>query len=165
MKAASFTIAHQREDGAWHYSSHRDGYVNAVDNTHTGDNLEYLFLLRSSVAQFPHEDALKSGVDYYLNHFFLENGMPKFTDQLLYPVDIHSCAQSVITLASLARYEPRCREVAFRATDWILDNMRDPEGFFYYRLYDANSYDKSDFIGWGDAWMVKALALLIASTA
>jgi hypothetical protein len=165
MKATQFTVAHQREDGAWHYSSHLDGFINAVDNYHTGDNLEYLDAIRSSVPEFPFEQSMKKGLDYYLAHFFLESGFPKYTDELLLPVDIHSCAQSIITLATLSDYDERSASVARKVAGWTLDNMFHPEGHFYYRMYKAGSYDKSDYIGWGDAWMVKAFALLLANEA
>lgn len=165
LAAAEFTIVHQREDGAWHYSSHLDGFINAVDNYHTGDNLEYLLAIRSSVPDFPFEQSLKKGLDYYLAHFFLESGFPKYTDELLFPVDIHSCAQSIITLAALSFYDDRCASLAGKVACWTLDHMSDPEGYFYYRMYNAGSYDKSDYIGWGDAWMVKAFALLLTNQA
>ena len=162
LKASRFTVAHQREDGAWHYSSHLDGFVNAVDNYHTGDNLEYLNVIRSHVPDFPFEAAYQKGLTYYLEKFFLADGFPMYTDELKYPVDIHGCAQSIITLAALGTEDSRCRVLAFKVADWVLDTMADREGFFYYRLYDSGSYDRSDYIGWGDAWMVKALALLLA---
>ncbi len=163
IKAANFTISHQRMDGAWHYSSHLDGQVNAVDNYHTGDNLEYLYVIKENIPDFPFEGALKKGLDYYLSKFFLPTGLPKLTDQLIYPADIHSCAQAVITLARLSSYDKHCLPLAQKVTYWALENMRDSDGYFYYRLYDSGNYDKTDFIGWGDSWMVKALALLIAS--
>jgi hypothetical protein len=165
LKAARFTVAHQRPDVAWHYSSPLDGFVNAVDNYHTGDNLEYLAVIRASVGDFPFEESLRRGIDYYLSHFFLESGLPKFTDELEYPVDIHGCAQSIITLTTLSEFDHRCRPLLFKVTDWVLENMTAREGYFYYRMYGSGSYDRSDYIGWGDAWMVKALALLLALSA
>lgn len=159
MKGTDFTVSHQRPDGAWHYSSHLDGHVNAVDNTHTGDNLEYLHAMKTAVPDFPYTGALQRGLDYYLAHFFLEDGRPKFTDELVYPTDIHSCSQSAITLSLLAGFDERCAPQAESVIDWILHTMRDPKGYFYYRQYEGGRMDRHDFIGWGDSWMMKALAL------
>src|SRR5207253_2997270 len=36
LKICNFSVTEQRPDGAWHYSAKIDGFVNAVDNTHTG---------------------------------------------------------------------------------------------------------------------------------
>ncbi len=161
VKGMNFVMSHQREDGAWYYSSDIDGYVNAVDNTHTGDNLEYLQIISENLDDFMYRDKFNLGIEYYANNFFLETGMPKYTDKSIYPVDIHTCSQSVITLSLLAKNNSVYLDLAKKVNDWIIRNMFDHRGYFYYRLYQKNNYDKNDFIGWGDAWMIKALACLL----
>jgi hypothetical protein len=96
---------------------------------------------------------------YWLGNFFLEDGTPKYYDHETYPVDIHSAAVAISALAELDQID-----VAFRVTDWTIRNMRDVDGFFYYRV-GRILVDETPHMRWGQAWMAYALARLVESTA
>jgi len=159
----NFSIAEQRPDGAWHYSARVDCFLNAVDNTHTGDNLEYLAIIREALApDFPYETEFRKGIDYYLTHFLSPEGMPYYTDTEAYPAESHSACQMLITLAALAHIDNRARPMADRLLSWIMRYlMNRQQNRMYYRLYETGRTDTSYSISWGDAWLAKALAMLI----
>jgi rhamnogalacturonyl hydrolase YesR len=163
LKICNFSIAEQRPDGAWHYSAAVDGFVNAVDNTHTGDNLEYLTIIRRALGErFPYEEAYRKGIDYYLERFMSADGMPYYTDTEIYPVESHPACQMLITLAWLADIDNRAMPMAHRLVDWITANMMNgKKDRMFYRIYDSGRVDRSYSISWGDAWLVKGLGLLL----
>ena len=163
LKVCNFSVAEQRPDGAWHYSAAVDGFVNAVDNTHTGDNLEYLTIIRRVLGErFPYEEAYRKGIDYYLTNFMSEDGMPYYTDTEHYPVESHPACQMLITLACLSNIDKRAMPLAHRLACWITENMMNKEKTrMVYRIYDSGRVDRSYSISWGDAWLVKGLGLLL----
>ncbi|MEX2690282.1 MAG: hypothetical protein Q6351_008180, partial [Candidatus Njordarchaeum guaymaensis] len=85
---------------------------------------------------------------------------PKMTDKSVYPVDIHSAAQGIITFHELKDLQPGYLEVAKRISKWVIEHMQDPEGYFYYRIYKWY-VDKTPYIRWGQAWMLRALSYLV----
>lgn len=162
-KVCNFSVSEQRQDGAWHYSASIDGYKNAVDNTHTGDNLEYLTIIRNILgSEFPYESAYLKGIEYYLNHFMTEDGAPKYTDKEIYPIESHPACQMLITLALLSSVDNRALPMAKKLATWILKNfMNKKNNSMYYRIYEGGRVDKNLSISWGDAWLIKALSLLL----
>lgn len=163
LKVCNFSVAEQRPDGAWHYSAAIDGFVNAVDNTHTGDNLEYLTVIRRVLGEnFPYEEAYRKGIDYYLAHFMAEDGMPFYTDTERYPAESHPACQMLITLATLSQVDGRALPMAEKLLRWITENlMNEAKTRMYYRLYESGRKDRSYSISWGDAWLVKGVALMV----
>lgn len=163
LKVCNFSAAEQRPDGAWHYSAAIDGFVNAVDNTHTGDNLEYLTIIRHVLGKdFPYEEVYRKGIDYYLEHFMSDDGMPFYTDTEQYPAESHPACQMLITLAHLADVDKRAMPMAKTLAQWIVENMMNrAKTRMYYRLYESGRTDRSYSISWGDAWLVKGMALLL----
>jgi len=101
---------------------------------------------------------LNRGLEYFAHNLFLEDGLPKLRDNSIYPVDIHSCAQGIITFCELADFEPKYLKLAEKVAKWTINNMQDREGFFYYRIYKKGKVDKTPYIRWGQAWMLYALS-------
>lgn len=164
LKICNFSASEQRPDGAWHYSAKLDGFVNAVDNTHTGDNLEYLAIIRNVLqSDFPYETEFRKGIDYYLEHFLSPEGMPCYTDSEPFPAESHPAGQMLITLAELAEIDPRSLAMADTLLQWIIEHMMNRQrNRICYRVYETGRVDRSSSISWGDAWLAKGLARLLA---
>lgn len=165
LKVCNFSASEQRPDGAWHYSAKVDGFVNAVDNTHTGDNLEYLTIIRDVLrGEFPYEVEFRKGIEYYLVNFLSPQGMPSYTDTEPFPAESHPAGQMLITLAVLAGLDCRSLAMADTLLLWILNHMMNREhSRIYYRVYETGRVDRSCSISWGDAWLAKGLACLLAA--
>jgi hypothetical protein len=157
-KAVNFVIRQQREDGAWSYGGcDSQGWV---DNFHTAYVLQSIRRISDVVGTNDEaERAFETGMHYWLAHFFLDNGMPKYYDAEAYPIDIHSAAVAISVLAELGELGQ-----ARRIADWTIGHMLDVEGFFYYRLGRA-IVDQTPFMRWGQAWMAYALARLMEAEA
>jgi hypothetical protein len=76
----------------------------------------------------------------------------------LYPIDIHGCAQGVITFSLQQRHRGEGAATATRVLEWTLGHMWDPKsGWFYYqrrRGYRTHIRE----LRWCQGWMSWALA-------
>ena len=154
LKAVNHVIREQREDGAWAYGDQVS--QSWVDNFHTAYVIQSIRRIGDELGW---NDAAyhsyENGVRYWLWNFFLENGTPKYYDDNTNPIDIHSAAVAIATLAEINEVD-RARKVAA----WTCRNMLDTDGFFYYRIYGA-LVDETPHMRWGQAWMAYALARLM----
>ncbi len=105
-------------------------------------------------------EPIRGGVNYWLANFFLEDGTPKYYDNAVYPVDIHSAAVAIAALCELGAVDARMLPMAIKTTAWTVGNLKDPQGFFYYQKR-KNRTIKTPFMRWGQAWMAYALARLM----
>ncbi len=155
MKAARCSAAQQQADGSWDY-----GELSTqrwIDNFHTGFNLCALKTINQCLNTNEFEPNIRSGFEFYRNNFFRDDGAPKYFHNRVYPVDIHSVAQSIITLLSFRDLDENNVELAQRVFEWAMTNMWDERGYFYYQVtpYYKN---KIPYMRWSQAWMLLALA-------
>lgn len=158
-RAARFTISRQRGDGSWPY-----GEANSqswIDGFHTG------FVLVSLKRIIDHLDAkcwlenLRAGYEFYAERFFLADGTPSYYHDKLFPIDVHSAAQSIITFSEMIGLMPNAEEMAGRAVRWAIDNLQDRAGFFYFQRHRFYT-NKIPYMRWGQAWMLYALSIYLS---
>lgn len=145
--------AGQREDGAWVYGMLP--VQSWVDSFHTGYNLDALIAYEEQTGDCSFHKYVEKGFDYYIRHFFEEDGMPKYYDNRTYPIDIHCPGQLLVTLARLHRtadYESLVEKVL----DWTIRNMQDRKGYFYYQLKPGFS-SRISYMRWSNAFMFNAM--------
>ena len=163
LKAYRYTINHQNNDGSWIYWGPPDSYNRVIDNYHTGFVLECLNIARRNLRnQWEWDTPLLKGLDYYKKHLFLEDGTPRLRNDATYPIDIHSCAQAIITFAEFADVDLELKDLLEKVVNWSIANMQDQSGYFYYRKY-KNRIDRMPYIRWGQAWMLRAMSCLCMS--
>ncbi len=159
-KAARFVVRHQRPDGSWGYGEADDqGWV---DNFHTAYILTSLHRIIDVIPSARDEfvGSVTRGLNYWLDTFFREDGAPKYYNDGVYPIDIHSAAVAIATLCELRSRDPRALALARKTAAWTIANMRDTYGFFYYQLR-KRLIISTPFMRWGQAWMAYTLARLI----
>jgi hypothetical protein len=100
---------------------------------------------------------IATGYHFYLDNFFEDDGRAKYFHNKTYPIDAHSLAQAMITLSSLSEYDRRSSDIADRVCNWSLQNMRSPEGWFYYQKWPAWT-NRISYMRWTQSWMLLALA-------
>jgi hypothetical protein len=161
LRSARYVARRQRADGAWAYGE--EPYQSWVDNFHTAFvllSLERILTDCGAAADAEIGAALRRGYDFWLSHFFLADGRPKYYAENPYPADTHSAAAAVVALTGLGRIDPEARAQAERIARWTLANLRDPRGFFYYQRR-ARRTVRTPHMRWAQAWMLYALARLI----
>lgn len=153
-KSVAFSCDHQRTDGSWGYGTSH--FHQWVDNFHTGYNLECIADYMKFSGDFVYSESLNNGFDYYIHTFFTEVGIPKYYNNSVYPIDIHSPAQLIITLAKLGKFQDQ-RLLMDKVLNWTIKNMQAAQGYFYYQI---NKYflSKIPYMRWAQAWMFYALS-------
>jgi len=160
VKAARFTASHQNEDGSFYYWAPPDKLNYMIDNFHTGFVLEGFWNVIKYGEGQEFDIVYDKGMKYYYDELFIGN-IPKFTKHKTYPVDIQSCAQSIISFA-MDKNNNKYVKLANEVAQFTNENMfLNEKSHFAYKLFENGRLDESYYIRWGDAWMIRALALLI----
>lgn len=155
LQAARYSVSQQRPDGAWTYSDLQAQQW--IDNFHTGYNLCALKSIGTSTGSAEFEPSLQRGFRFYRTHFFREDGAPKYFHNRAWPIDIHSVAQSLITLTTLKEMDCGNTARAQSVLDWALRHLWDKKGFFHYQAHPLWT-NRTSYMRWSQAWMMLALA-------
>ena len=152
------TVLYQHEDGAWFYGELP--FQRWIDNFHTGYNLVALNKVSHFLNEPGFNEAIKKGYRFYKNTFFLKNGCPKYFHDRVYPIDIHACAQAVVTFLMLEEDIDGALSLAGRTLEWTIRHMEIKPGRFMYQRHgwwiNPISYTR-----WEQAWMFYAMALFL----
>jgi len=157
--AVAYTVHSQRDDGSWWYGEARN--LRWIDSFHTGYVLDSLWWYMQATGDWSYQPAFQKGSDFFVRHFFEENGAPKYYHNRTYPLDIQCAAQAIDTLTMLqecGHVSPP--ELAERVADWTLANMQAPDGHFYFRR-GRLWVNKTPMLHWGQATMLHALSCLL----
>lgn len=162
-KSIQYVINHQKKDGSWIYGEDSVAQRTGIDNFHTGFILESLKIYSESTSDKDYVENIKKGLDFYQYNFFLSDGIPKYFHNKIYPIDIHSAAQAIITLVHLKEFgadQKLCKRIVY----WMIENMQDEKGYFYYQKgkYMTN---KVAYMRWSQAWAFRALATYLVTNA
>jgi hypothetical protein len=161
LRVARYSAAKQHPDGSWYYgelSSQR-----WIDNFHTGYNLCALQSISQSLNSTEFGSHIRKGFDFYRASFFRRDGAARYFHDRTYPIDIHSVAQSIITLLALRDLEPGNISQARSVLRWALNHMWDDRGFFYYRVLRLTTI-RTSYMRWSQAWMFLAMSMLLCES-
>ncbi|HYW95638.1 MAG TPA: delta-aminolevulinic acid dehydratase [Bacteroidales bacterium] len=148
-KSVAYCCKHQKEDGSWPYGTLP--WHQWIDNFHTGYNLECIAVYQKYSGDDSFSENLEKGFDYYINTFFTDKGIPKYYNDSIYPVDVHTTAQLLITLHRLGKYAEH-RDLAQRVLRWTIDHMQGSDGHFFYQKH-KNYVIRTPYMRWTQAWM------------
>jgi len=153
-----YVVSKQTDEGAWFYADPPSASHITHDNYHTGFILDSILQYGLSAGTDEFEKAYRHGIEFYERRLFEPSGAARFMSDRLYPIDIHGCAQGVITFSMQQRYQGTGEPIARRVLDWTLGNMWAPRtGWFYYqqrRGYRTRIRE----LRWCQGWMSWALA-------
>ena len=156
VRAARFSLNRQRPDGSWAYG---EGKAQRwIDNFHTGYDLVALLKLWQTIGLKELLDSLSRGLRFYVRNFFTADGIPKYFHNKVWPIDIHSVAQSIVTLCELSDFMEGASSLAEGVCEWALRTMRSSEGYFYYQKTRFLE-NRIPYMRWSQAWMLYALAV------
>ena len=111
---------------------------------HTGYNLIALHRFGRFTGREDFKRNIESGFVFYRTHFFEDGCLPKYYHDRLYPIDIHSIAQSIITLTELKEYHSGNLDLARSVCGWALENMKDRSRIFL--LSEEKILHEQDFL-------------------
>lgn len=155
-RAVLFSVKRQNEDGSWPYGEHKN--QKWIDNFHTGYNLVALKKFSLYTNDESIAETIQRGYSFYKNNFFTADGIPKYYHNNLYPIDIHSIAYSIITLAELNTFDDSAMNLAILVYKWSIKHMQNVNGYFYYQRKPFFK-NRISYMRWSQAWMLYALSI------
>jgi hypothetical protein len=161
LRVARYSAGRQHKDGSWDYGELPT--QRWIDNFHTGYNLCALQSIGRYGDTSEFEPHLRRGFEFYRTHFFREDGAAGYFHNRTYPIDIHSVAQSIITLVAFKDFDRDSISLAQSAFEWAMDHMWDKRGYFYYRVLRSCTIRMS-YMRWSQAWMLLAMSVLVAGS-
>lgn len=161
MKVARYSASKQEADGSWWYGEAPS--QRWIDNFHTGYNLCALRSISRCSETTEFDPCIRRGFEFYRDHFFREDGAARYFHNRTYPLDVHSVAQSIITLLTFTDLDPDSVSKASSVLQWALDHMWDERGFFYYRVLRFCTI-RTSYMRWSQAWMLLAMSTLLSES-
>jgi len=153
-----YVVSKQTPDGAWFYADPPSASHITHDNYHTGFILDAILQYGLAAGTDEFDDAYRRGIEFYERRLFEPSGAARFMSDRKYPVDIHGCAQGILTFSLRQRHRGTGAETATRVLDWTLRHMWDPaSGWFYYQKRRAYRTRIRE-LRWCQGWMSWALA-------
>ncbi len=156
-KAGRFALREQNPDGSICYWSKAQSCGQCqLDIYHSGFEIRSLYQLACTMQDEAFEVGWQRYAEFFINNFFREGEIPKFRPSHDYPVDIHGCAEAILTLRTVGQTDR-----LYDVIDWVVKHMQTSQGWFVYRIYKVGKYEfkiRIPFIRWGQAWMFRALA-------
>jgi len=153
-RSVVFCCNYQKPDGSWSYGT--AAFHQWIDSFHTGYNLESVSDYIRYSGNVRYQENIIKGLAYYLNTFFTGQGIPKYYNNSVYPVDVHCPAQLIITLSRLGKLGEH-KELAGKVLKWTIENMQSGKGFFYFQKRKTFT-NKIAYMRWSQAWMFFALS-------
>ncbi|OYU92889.1 MAG: hypothetical protein CFE21_22535 [Bacteroidetes bacterium B1(2017)] len=131
QKLINFIVKYQNPDGSWYYSTLKNGKW--IDGFHTGFILESLVQINSLSSKYNIDKVLLKGASFYINNLITKEGVPKYFNNKLYPIESQNCAQALLTLSLLNQtIGMKDKSLLDKTFNSILSNLYDQRGYFYH---------------------------------
>jgi hypothetical protein len=158
LKVARYSSSKQKDDGSWDYGE--QSTQRWIDNFHTGYNLCGLSDVCRYAGTKEFDSVIEKGFRFYLKQFFKDDGAPKYFHNRVYPLDIHSGAQSIITLMRFRELSEKSEHMALSVLRWCLSRLYNEKGYFYYQI-TPHFKNKISYMRWSQAWMLLAMSTFL----
>ncbi|HTV40887.1 MAG TPA: hypothetical protein VMF08_09945 [Candidatus Sulfotelmatobacter sp.] len=159
----NFVLESQNADGSWPYA--KDGVRNFVDHFHTCFVMKALAKIHALTGEPRVLDALKRGVDYYVNNLFAEDGMPRPFSRAprltVYERELYDFAECVNLCLLLRGHFPQLENILERVTAGLVKDWVKPDGSFRSRKLKFG-WDNVPMHRWAQAQMFRSLAFYLS---
>ena len=159
-KAMTFLQKGQLPSGGWYYGQLRR--QRWIDSFHTSYNVCALLDYQQITGDRCFEQAMLLGHRFYQTSLFTDEGAPRYFHNRTFPIDIHACSQAILHFCAFSSIDPIAPERASKTFQWTMSNMAAPDGSFYYQRHRLWT-NRTPYMRWGQAWMLRALARLLFS--
>jgi rhamnogalacturonyl hydrolase YesR len=167
LLAAQYSLDRQNTDGSLYYASqdtgnerkHRDIY-------HSGFEIRAIYQFWNLTQDLRFKESLDRYLQFYAAAYIRsDDGAPvrdEFATTQVF--DIHGCAEAILCPASLLTDYPELKEQLLGAYQWSLAHMKNRDGSWAYAIDSKGNVDRTPYVRWGQAWMLRALAELSSKT-
>lgn len=161
----NFVLENQNADGSWPYAV--DGVRDFVDHFHTCFVMKALAKIHSLTGHQGCLDALRKGVDYYLENLFAEDGLPKPFSKAprltVYKRELYDCAECINLCLLLRDRFPQLEATLQTVITGILNNWVKSDGSFRSRRLHFG-WDNVPMHRWAQSQMFRSLAFYLRET-
>jgi len=165
-RAAAYALGEQNADGSLCYWGRDQDTGCRIDHYHSGFEIRSLHAIWRVTGAPEVERAWRAYHAFYAARLFEDGTVPKLTPASTYPIDIHACAEAILCNSVLAIDVPAAAAILDRCLPWTLDHMQSPEGWFAHRILRLRGRREwrvaMPYMRWGQAWMLRALAEVVA---
>ncbi|MHA1380796.1 MAG: hypothetical protein ACTSRG_20710 [Candidatus Helarchaeota archaeon] len=164
MKAGNYALKEQRSDGSLFYWGSIQNHYNKGyrDCYHSGFEIRSLWGLWRNLGDKRFYNSAKQYLDFFYNSYIKQSGEVWFSPNQKYPIDIHACAEAMLCPAVLYELDKeRFNDNWHRVFKWTTRTMQNSDGSFGYRIYENGKFDRTPYIRWGQAWIMRALSELL----
>ncbi len=153
-----YVVSKQTSEGAWFYAEPPSASHITHDNYHTGFILDAILNYGIAAGSDEFESAYQRGIEFYERRLFEPDGSARFMSDRHYPIDIHGCAQGVITFSLRQRHDGTGGDMARKVLDWTIANMWDPKTAWFYYQKRPGYRTRIHELRWCQGWMARALS-------
>ncbi len=156
-RVVDYVVDRQRSDGAWIYGE--ADHWQWIDGLHTGFVLETIVEIARLLGE-PRRwhDALERGLAFYRAHLFGPDLTPYYYADRARPLDSHTVAQAALTFLALADHDARLVGDARTVLELGIARLYDPGSATFAFQRGRWVTDRTAYLRWSQAWMVRALA-------
>src|SRR5438105_419616 len=158
----NFVLDNQNPDGSWFYAV--DGVRDFVDHFHTCFVMKALAKIQALTGDAETLEALRKGVNYYLNNLFDTDGLPKPFSRAprltVYKRELYDCAECINLCLLLRDRFPQLETTLETVVDGVLQDWTKPDGSFRSRRLHLG-WDNVPMHRWGQAQMFRSLAFYL----
>lgn len=158
----NFVLESQNANGSWPYAM--DSRRNFVDHFHTCFVMKALAKIYFLTGNEDCMNALKSGIDFYLQNLFSADGMPRPFARApritVYRHELYDCAECINLCLLLKKYFPELETTLDTVTGGVLKNWVKTDGSFRSRQL-IFGWDDVPMHRWGQSQMFRSLAFYL----
>jgi hypothetical protein len=159
----NFVLEAQNSDGSWFYAV--DGVRDFVDHFHTCFVMKALAKIHSLTGHARCLDALRRGLDYYLENLFDADGLPrpfsKAPRLTVYKRELYDCAECINLCLLLRNRFPELNATLGKTVAGILKYWVKPDGSFRARQL-LLGWDDVPMHRWAQSQMFRSLAFYLS---
>jgi len=158
----NFVLDNQNPDGSWFYAV--DGVRDFVDHYHTCFVMKALAKIHTLTGHAATLEALRKGVNYYLDNLFSTDSLPKPFSHAprltVYKRELYDCAECINLCLLLRSRFPQLETTLETVVEGILKDWIKPDGSFRSRRLHVG-WDNVPMHRWGQSQMFRAVAFYL----
>lgn len=166
VRAGNYALGEQQKDGSlFYWGAVQDHYSpGSRDCYHSGFETRCLWGLWNATGDRRFRESALRYLDFFYEHYLREGGALWLKPEEQYPVDIHGCAEALLCPAAMRDADPeRFRATWANVLGWVVRRMQNRDGSFAYRAYESGRVDRTAYMRWGQAWMLRALSEILVA--
>lgn len=172
LKAANYAIVEQKDEGFLPYwgmeqTQKYSGGVERTDHYHSGFEIRMLYSIYKLTEKPQYKEAYTKYFKWFLENMYTSNGLIKNSPNNIYPINIHSTAESILLLSILKKEGIVSEEKINQVFDWNEKNMKLDKGQYIYLIKNISFIGevkiKISMIRWGQSWILRAYTQMLLS--